>query len=245
MYYKPIRNKQGGFCVILNNSINVCLQYYKIYKNYNLYLDIPELDQIFDFGNQNIENIENIENFEPIWINSNFDNSSNAHVVCDIQKLREKNRIFNLFFPFKNLDFFENESNKFINDTTLGLHIRGTDKFTEIVPPNIDSVISNIRSILNDSIVNNIFLATDDKYYKDIILNEFGDLVKTRDVTISLDRKPIHFIDDRSNINLEVMTDVYLLSKCSHFFYCFSNVSYSALILGIDNFKKIECINEL
>lgn len=246
-YYRPIRNKEGGFCVILNNSINVCLQYFKIYKNYNLYLDVTELDQIFDFRNKDVENIEieNIENFEPIWINSSFDNSSNAHVICDIEKVREKNKIFNFFFSYKNLNFFENESSKFINDRTLGLHIRGTDKFTEIDPPDINNILDKIRNMLNDNIIDNIFLATDDKYYKDIILNEFGKIVKTRDITISLDRKPIHFIDDRSVINLEVMTDVYLLSKCSYFLYCFSNVSYSALILGVDNFKKIECINKI
>ena len=260
-YFKPNRNNYAGFCATLNNSINVCLQYHKMFDNYELVLDVPELNQIFDFKNQNLKNLNaflykqkfhelpkevdiiSFINFEPTWRNSNFDNSSNAHTVCDIEKVRQKNKIFNNFFTYKNLEIFEEESKKFINDKTLGIQIRGTDKTSEVNAPDVNNILNKIKSMLEKHDIDNIYLATDDQYYKDLVLNEFGGIVKTRDVTISLDRRPIHFIDDRTNINLEVMTDVYLLSKCNYFLYCFSNVSYSALVLGVNDFKDIDCVN--
>ena len=41
-----------------------------------------------------------------------------------------------------------------------------------------------------------------------------------------------------------MVLDAYLLSETKYFLYCFSNVSYLALTMGINNFKKIDCINE-
>lgn len=237
--YRKGPSYASGLCATLNNSINVCLQYYKMFQNYDLVLDVHELHQIFDFRVS--EN--GLQNFEQIWLNSNFDNSSNAHTICDLEKVKEKNRIFNNFFSYKDEKMFQQEANKYINEKTLGLQIRGTDKTKEISAPDINNILDKIRSMLEKHEIDNIYLATDDQYYKDIILNEFGSIVKTRDVTISLDRQPIHFIEDRSSINLEVMTDVYLLSKCRYFLYCFSNVSYSALVLGANDFKDIDCIN--
>ena len=85
----------------------------------------------------------------------------------------------------------------------------------------------------------------DDMFYIDKIISRFGNIVKYyKDKTISLDGRPLHFIDDRTKLNKELMTDVYLLSESKYFLYCFSNVSYLALTMGINNFKKIKCINE-
>ena len=61
---------------------------------------------------------------------------------------------------------------------------------------------------------------------------------------VSKDGRPIHFdLSNRKKLNQELMIDVYLLSKSKYFLYCFSNVSYLALIMGIHDFDKIDCVN--
>jgi hypothetical protein len=240
-YFYKHEDNYSGFCATLNNTINVCFQYYKTYNNYILHIDIPELNKIFNF-NSIIDN--NSIDYKPIWEKSNFDNSSNAHTICDKNKIIEKNHIFNTFFQLRNLDFYQDKLNKFITPKTLGIHIRGTDKFREVPPPNNNDIISHIENMLNKHDINNIYLATDDRYYQDLVFNRFGNIITWNNKKISEDRNPIHFINDRTDINIEVMTDVFLLSNCNYLLYCFSNVSYSALIMGINNFKDIDCLNK-
>jgi hypothetical protein len=94
--------------------------------------------------------------------------------------------------------------------------------------------------------INNIFLATDDIYYQDLVIKNFKDLVRYRERTVSLDGKPVHFLcskDERYRFDREVMFDTYLLAMSNYFLYSFSNTSYLALTIGINNFKKIDCIN--
>lgn len=238
-FYKKNENYEAGFCSTLNNTINICSQYHNYFGDFNLEIDVHELNQFFSF--KKIQ--ENSQDFEPLWLNSNFDNSSNAHTICDIDKVKRKKFIFDNFFQFKNIELFKENSTKYITEKTLGLQIRGTDKFREITPPTLDKVFRMIDNKIENYKLDSIFLSTDDIKYQNALIKEFGDLVIYTEKTISKDGKPIHFISDRSVIFQEVMLDVYLLSQCKYFLYCFSNVSYSSLILGIDNFINIECIN--
>jgi len=247
-YYKPSVDKYAGFCATLNNTINICLHHYNIFNNYDVLLKVPEIDEIFDYKaslnafNDSDYTYDIASDFK-YGISQKYDNSSNAHVIADKEKITKKNSIFENIFILKNNNLYEEERLKFINDKTLAIQLRGTDKSREVTPPNFQNIKKNIDEMLLNNDIDNIFLATDDMVYQNFLISEYGDIVKFRNKTISKDGNPIHFIEDRTLINFEVMLDVYLLSKANYFLYTFSNVSYAALTLGINNFKKINCLN--
>jgi hypothetical protein len=239
-----MNKNRAGFGAIFNNTVNVCKYHYEKFNNNNIFIDNNEINEIFYTKEINNKD-EYLYDLEKSYDNSMYPNPSNAHVICDIEKVKEKNKIFNIFFKLKDIEYYEFEKNKYINDKTLSIHIRGTDKSSEVTPPNIEYIFSNIQEMIDNNEIDNIFLATDDMFYIDKITSRFGNIVKYyKDKTISLDGRPLHFIDDRTKLNKELMTDVYLLSESKYFLYCFSNVSYLALTMGINNFKKIKCINE-
>ena len=76
--------------------------------------------------------------------------------------------------------------------------------------------------------------------------SRYGDrVIFNNENIISNNDKPVHFNNDRNLINLQVINDVYILSKSKCLYYTFSNVSYFALILGFDNFLKTINLNNL
>ncbi len=245
-FYRAVgmNKNRAGFGAIFNNMLNVCKYHYEKFENCDILIDIEEINEIFE--TKEIINItEYSYDLEKSYDDSMYPNPSNAHVLCDIESVKEKNRIFNMFFKLKDIKYYEFERNKYINDKTLSIHIRGTDKYTEISSPNIETIYLKVQEMIDSNEIDNIFLATDDIYYVNRMISKFGNIVKYRkDITISMDGKPLHFIDNRTKINKELMMDVYLLSESKYLLYCFSNVSYLALTIGINNFKKIKCINE-
>ena len=232
-----------GFGAIFNNTINVCKYHYEKFNNNDIFIDNDEINELFE--TKDVNKSEYLYDLEKSYDESMYSNPSNAHVLCDIESVKEKNKILNIFFKLKDNEYYEFEKNKYINDKTLSIHIRGTDKNSEIKPPSINSIFSKVQEMIDNNEIDNIFLATDDIFYINSMTSKFGSIVKYRkDRKISFDGRPLHFIDNRTELNKELMTDVYLLSKSKYFLYCFSNVSYLALTMGINNFKKIKCINE-
>jgi hypothetical protein len=235
---------RAGFGAIINNAINICKYHYDKFGDYDIYIDVPEINNIFE--TKSIPNPQDYDyDIEKDYNNSGTDNSSNAHVLCDKEKVIQKNKVYNDIFRLKNIDFFEKEKEKYITEKTLAIQIRGTDKKSEIKSPEFDAIINHTKRMLDGNNIDSIFLATDDVYYRDIMTQNFKNLVKYRDETISLDRNPIHFCEKRERwlIDKEVMADIYLLAMSNYFLYSFSNVSYLALTVGINGFKKIYCIN--
>ncbi len=245
-FYKAsgMSKRKAGFGAILNNTINVCKYHYENFKNDDILIENDEILDIFE--TKKIDDVsEYIYDLEKFYDISGYPNPSNAHVLCDVELVKEKNKIFNMLLKIKNIEYFELEKKKYINDKTLSIHIRGTDKNSEIPTPNLETIYLKIEKMLSTNIIDNIFLATDDIFYLNNIISKFGNIVRHRnDKTISLDGKPIHFIENRTKINKEMLIDAYLLSNSNYFLYCYSNVSYLALTMGINNFKKIDCINE-
>lgn len=245
-FYKAVgmSKSHAGFCAIFNNTVNVCKYHFEIFNNNDILIQNDEINELFE--TKKIDNIFDYDfDLEKSYDDSKFPNPSNAHVICDYNLVKEKNRIFNTFFKLKDIKQYESEKNNFINDNTLSIHIRGTDKSTEVNPPGLDLIYYKIDEMLRlYSNIDNIFLATDDIYYVNNLQSRYGDKLRFRkDKKISIDGRPIHFIEDRTLINRELMLDVYLLSQSKYFLYCFSNVSYLALTLGINNFIKIDCLN--
>lgn len=246
-FFRPQRRRNAGFTAILNNAIMVCKFYYDMTNQTDILIEDDEMSKLFDF-------------YRPLDTSDyTFDVNGERHLKYDKGELIEpskphkpiikeelvkKNIIFNKFFKIKDIDFYESERKKFINDKTICVHLRGTDKPTEISIPEIENVYNHIDYMLNNYEVDNIFLATDDNFYQSRLIERYGDMVKFREKTISMNGQPIHFIEDRDQINKEVMIDSYLLSSGKYFLYSLSNVSYLSLIMGVNNHLYTNCLND-
>ena len=126
----------------------------------------------------------------------------------------------------------------------LGVHIRRTDKFligmygtTQKTSPvdlklfkkEIDSIQSNYEYI---------FLATDCNLAKEYIKEQYGSkVIFNRDAFRSSTTESIHhFYKNISGYRkgLDILTDVFLLSKCKHLIRSSSNASVTALYINLD-----------
>ena len=236
-----------GFCSIVNQVIDIVYEHYKIFNNLNVFIEDEQILELFDSSNF-INN--SFYDSSRAWLSCFFNNQLsckfNAHIIYDKNFLKERNIIFNNVLAVKKtlLEEFELLEKKFIKPNTLGIQIRGTDKKTELPEIPEQMILKKIKNCIEKNDIKNILLCTDDIKYINLLKENFGDMVVYNySNTVSLDGKPLHFIRDRTNLNKQVLSDVYLLSKCEHFLYCYSNVSYLAATIGINNFKTLELLN--
>jgi len=241
-----------GFCSIVCQIISISLEHYSVFDNFNILVDEPQTLEFFDC----ISHKDNLEYYDGgSWVLDRFfagkiiHNKYSSHTLANIDNLKLQNKclknILNLKPKYQN-QFEEKYKNLGISKNTLGIQIRGTDKKTEIKEPNSDTIFQKIDLYFLEKEIKNIFVCTDDKKYLDLLIGRYGDkIIYDNSLLISENSEPIHKNPkDRSRINLEVLSSVYLLSKCRYFLYCFSNVSLLALIMGSNNFISIDNIND-
>ena len=240
------RYEYKGFCSIINQVIDIALEHYLDYNNYNLIIKDSQIEYLFDILTDATKIEYNSSNY---WLdkflNGNLKNKQSAHNECNVDNLFLRNNFFNKVLSIK--PYYKNKFSRLkeqlIDDDTLGIQIRGTDKVTELPAPNLEKIFSLLDKQL-DKKESSIFLSTDDFKYIDLLQKRYGNILKyNSNNTISRDGLPLHFRFDRNKLNEEVLSDVFLLSSCKKFFYCYSNVSYLALTLGINNFNHMELIN--
>jgi len=234
-----------GFTSIVNQIIVLAKIHYDTYNNYDIIVEDSQILDIFE-NKYLLKELDHIYDVSPIFFDRFFsgfyDNDKNAHKLVDTDDLTKRNPNNFLTIKPKHLDYFKKlRELYFKNDKILGVQIRGTDKSTELVRIPESNVIYHIDVALkSDTRLNKIFVATDDFTYLDLIINHYGTemVIYNQENTISRDGQPLHTTNDRKRINLEVMSDVYLLSKCDYILYSFSNVSFLALSM-IENRNKI------
>jgi hypothetical protein len=225
----------------------MALEHYIENDNFNLIVDeeqtldlfeniSPQSDTFYDLGEHWLQKF---------FSGQLYQNQYNAHTPANIDNLKIKNKVYTNIFKIKDkyLKKFEDKRIELgIDDNTLGIQIRGTDKKNEL--PELE--IEKIFSLIDQFDKQKIFLATDDKKYLDLILNRYGDrIIYDSSLQISSNSQSLHHnCTDRFKINEEVLSSVYLLSKCKYFLYSFSNVSLLALIMGAQNFKFIDYLNK-
>jgi hypothetical protein len=241
-----------GFCSIISEIISIALEHYSECNNFNIIVEDSQVLQFFDCLNEDYE--KNYYDAGPWYLEKFFSNTRkhsnyNAHVLVNIDDLKLRNKILNNILNIKTeyISQFEELYHQFgIDDKTLGVQIRGTDKKEEIPEVDISNIIKLIDDYLNSGIVDKIFLCTDDKKYLNMLLDKYGKIIiYDKTLAISDNSQSLHHhATDRRKINEEVLSSVYLLSKCNYFLYSFSNVSFLALIMGVYNFKKIDNLNQ-
>lgn len=236
-----------GFCSIVCGIIDMALEHYVVNNNYNIQISEDQTLNLFDNISSKTNQTYDVGSWwlERYFSNQIYQGQYNAHTPANIENLKLKNKVYNNILKIKNeyLEKFESKRLKLgIDQDTLAIQIRGTDKKEEL--PEIK--IETIFSLIDETKKEKIFVSTDDEYYLNGLLSKYGDkIIYDNTLQISSGSQSIHHnCSNRSQVNEEVLSSVYLLSKCNYFLYSFSNVSLLALIMGINNFKSIDYINK-
>lgn len=241
-----------GFCSIVCEIISIALEHYSECNNLDVVVDDSQILQFFDRITSDYD--KEYYDAGSWYLEKYFSNvrkhgKYDAHSLPNIDDLKLRNKVFNSILRIKEEyeNQFEELYSKFqIDNKTLGIQIRGTDKKNEIIEIDVRNVTRLIDQYLNFGLVNKIFLCTDDKRYLDILNDQYGEIIiYDNTLEISDNSQSLHHhTSNRTKINQEVLSSVYLLSKCNYFLYSFSNVSFLALIMGVHNFKKIDNLNQ-
>jgi len=236
-----------GFCSIVCGIIDMAVEHYIENNNFNIQIFESQTLELFDNISPTTENFYDVGSWwlERFFSNQTNHNQYNAHTPADIGNLKIKNKVYNNTLKIKDeyLKKFKNKKDELgIDKNTLGVQIRGTDKKQEL--PEIE--IENIINLIDKTKIEKIFVTTDDKNYLDPLIEHYGTrIIYDKSITISSNSQSLHHnCINRSQINEEVLSSVYLLSKCDYFLYSFSNVSLLALIMGANNFKFIDYLNK-
>lgn len=236
-----------GFCSIVCGIIDMALEHYIVNDNFNIEVAESQTLNLFDNISPKSNQSYNVGSWwlERYFSNQIYQGQYNAHTSANIDNLKIKNKVYNNILKIKDeyVEKFENKRVDLgIDKDTLGVQIRGTDKKEELPEIKIETVFNLIDFNRKEK----IFVATDDKYYLDCLLDRYGNKIIYDDtLQISSGSQSIHHnCSNRSQVNEEVLSSVYLLSKCSHFLYSFSNVSLLTLILGINDFQFIDYLNK-
>lgn len=239
-----------GFCSIVCAIIDIAMEHYFVYGNLNCSIRESQTLKLFDniYEEGDLEYDAGSWWLERFFSNQLHQSEYTAHTIANLDNLKLKNTVYNSILKIKKdkLELFKSKYNSIgITDKTLGVQIRGTDKKNEISEPDIDNIINKIDFYLDNCGIENIFLATDDIKHLNHLKDRYGDIVLYDDeIKISHDNTPLHNLPNRDLINEEVLSSVFILSRCNHFLYSFSNVSLLALIMGAHNFQTIMNLNQ-
>ena len=113
------------------------------------------------------------------------------------------------------------------NNCFCAVHIRGTDKITEINLPNEDEILNTILLLLSKSKSDYCFVETDD-------IN-FASMLKNKNLPLIFDLDEISYLPKHFSSNNNLKRDIIhsrLLSMFEYFGYSFSNFSYMSLCLS-------------
>jgi hypothetical protein len=170
-----------------------------------------------------------------------------AHNPIQMQEIKELNEAFTHHFKIWERHLVLALLPEQTQGPILGIHLRGRDKYREIVPPSNGQILMAIRSFLRSNPVSGIFLATDDVKYHKLLRRKFPALLLPNPrIPASRSRRPSHlgYSSDDKLLELDesATLDVIALSKCEYFMYSKSNLSYFSLIIGYGQHKITEPI---
>jgi len=234
-----------GFCSIVNQVIDIAFEHNIDHNDFKITIQDDQLKNVFDFQTENVWDYDASKSWLNKFFSGDLSYSCNAHTDLDIEFLMKRKSVFDSIMKIK--QEVKKEAKEILDSMdiskTLAVQIRGTDKKTEIPEIPESKILEKINNKLFETRSQSIFLATDDKKYVDLLQSNFPNKVVSLDHSISLDGSPIHFSGNKNILNREVMKEVIILSRLPHFLYCYSNVSFLALTLGIHFFKSMEVLN--
>jgi hypothetical protein len=125
--------------------------------------------------------------------------------------------------------------------TTIGIHIRGTDKYTEVEPINPQTLFDAANKYAADFKECQFFVATDEERLLILAKAKLNGPVISYDAVRSKSDMPLHLCSHNYNKAVhgeEVLIEALLLSKCDLFLHTSSNVS-AAVTLFNPHLKNI------
>jgi len=131
----------------------------------------------------------------------------------------------------KKIDTFYD--NNFKGIQTIGIHLRGTDKKTEIKPVDCRRIFDAANRLAQTIGKCQFFIATDEYQFVQEAKKFLQGKVVLYDAYRSTDGKPIHIRKPSPyQLGEEVLVEAYLLSRCNYFLHTCSNVSISVCMIN-------------
>ena len=257
----------AGNLEILFNLYNYykCNIYFDMYSNGNCIVYDKDYEIQFNIKNpfeyyfEPLFNTENI--IEEIFINYNNCCNEITYGNFDLKYKNKYKEIRDMFFKSYKikddiLNFINNyEELNFNCDKILGVHIRASDMMATGQNKNIEYFINKIKEVIEQNVINKIFIATDDNEVIQKCVNIFNNkkilyLDNIERVDKSNSSIGHHDRINTTNYNYnnrkyhnylcgkEVIIDIFLLSKCNYFIRSYSAVSDLAIFFS-DKIQKI------
>lgn len=130
--------------------------------------------------------------------------------------------------------FLQSSEKEFDGRKVLGVQIRLTDHAGEVLPVSLEAFTKEIDKRIK--CFDKLFVATDDSSIIKSLLQRYGEEnVIYNDVIRSDTDDAVHLnlaITDRYKLGLDVLSDCYCLTLCSHAILVHSNISYAALLFN-------------
>lgn len=178
------------------------------------------------------------------------------NVLPGKERLQELKCLVDTYFPFtEDLNGKLKKDSEVLNrfNRLLGIHVRGTDMYTEgkqhPIPTGDTKDFSIIDGLLQKHNLDGIFLCTDTNSTVELFKEHYGEkLITTAAVRQTDDSKGgIHKDGSlgggrefhRYQLGLEVITDMYLLSQCNVLLCGPSNVPFTALIYNGGEYDEV------
>ncbi len=126
------------------------------------------------------------------------------------------------------------------NKYVIGIHVRGTDKYTEVPRVSCDTLFDAAKKMAEQApsgVIVNYFVASDESAMIDEANKAFGSQLIVYDAIRSSDKKAIHRSKtrvDAARKGLDVLIEALLLSRCNGFVHTISNVAFAALAFNVD-----------
>ena len=239
--------------LLYSNKFNVWEKFF--FQPFEEYQDL--IKKKIENKDYTIEKFSHVK-YKPTW---NYTFHNNMKTLHSKKKIIEQRILVKKFIKFKTnvLNKLKNYEVKYFNKKTLGVHLRGTDKFSKkghdkfINKRHLLTFEKNIKPLidrkLNNLELKKIFLATDEKFLFDQIKKEYNYLLLKQNSKIISAKKNIgtHFINVyghekwKTQLGLEALTDMIFLSRSNYSLLSQSNLSLCSILLRKDfKFKFID-----
>jgi len=189
------------------------------------------------------EKIRINKNFLFNWVGKDINLFKKSNLIKPYKKIFKKYIKFNSEFTSKFLEI----ENRILNQKTLSVHLRGTDRFNKNYHFanqrknfKLLKVRSKIENKLSELDIEKIFLATDDLEYKNFMIKSFKkkSLIfnNTRFAKVDGLHKNYWESDDiKTKIAEEALLDTMLMSRCNYSLLSSSNISLVSILMRKDN----------
>ena len=135
-----------GFCSIVCGIIDMALEHYVVNNNYNIQISEDQTLNLFDNISSKTNQTYDVGSWwlERYFSNQIYQGQYNAHTPANIENLKLKNKVYNNILKIKNeyLEKFESKRLELgIDQDTLAIQIRGTDKKEELPEIKIETIL--------------------------------------------------------------------------------------------------------